>query len=86
MRTILLSSTLLLAACQAPASEHADDTCGAAGLQHLVGQPAAEAEGVSAPDGVRIFGPDQAVTMDYRERRLNIELDGNDRILRVFCG
>jgi len=86
MRTTLTAVALALAASQAVALGDAEDPCGAAALQHLVGQPAAEAEDLTAQDGVRVFGPDQAVTMDYREGRLNVELDGEDRIVRIFCG
>lgn len=35
---------------------------------------------------VRVIRPDQLVTMDHREDRLNLHLDANDVIVRVRCG
>ena len=36
--------------------------------------------------GVRVIKPGMAVTMDYREDRVNIDVDANNRILTVRCG
>ena len=36
--------------------------------------------------GVRVIKPGQAVTMDYREDRVNIDVDDKGRVLRVRCG
>jgi hypothetical protein len=86
MRATLIFSALLLAACQAPVVDApSEDACGASALQHLVGAPVAAAEGVSAPGSVRIIRPNQAITMDYRTDRLNLDLDSRDRITRVYC-
>jgi hypothetical protein len=30
--------------------------------------------------------PGMAVTMDYREERLNVLIDGNAAVERVYCG
>lgn len=88
MRVTLIASALFLVACQAPVADGpAEDACGAADLQHIVGQPASAAEGLTAPDTVRVFRSGEPVTMDYRTERLNIELDARGRrIVRVFCG
>lgn len=91
MRATLIASALILAACQAPVTEGvaedpAEDACGASELQHLVGQSASAAEGLTVPGPVRVFRTGQPVTLDYRVERLNIELDGRGRIVRVFCG
>lgn len=55
-----------------------------------VGRPWAEAEEtVRAGEGVatiRVFGPNDAVTMDYRSDRLNVELGEDRNIVRIFCG
>jgi ABC-type Fe3+-hydroxamate transport system substrate-binding protein len=55
-----------------------------------VGRPWAEAEEtVRAGEGVatiRVFGPNDAVTMDYRPDRLNVELGEDRTITRIFCG
>lgn len=86
MRATLILSVLLLAACQAPVADTpSEDACGASALQHLVGEPVAAAEGASAPGSVRIIRPNEAVTMDYRADRLNIELDARDKITRIYC-
>lgn len=80
---------LLVAACAEPkAPDMADPrACGAPGLQYLVGQDeGALAAMTFAADRVRVIRPGQAVTMDYAPARLNIELDGTGRIVRVFCG
>lgn len=34
----------------------------------------------------RILRPGQPMTMDYRPDRINVELDDNDIVIRVFCG
>lgn len=87
MRTFLIVSALFLAACQMPADEPtAEKACGADTLQHLVGAPVSAADGESAPGSVRVIRPGQAVTMDYLSDRVNFELDGGDRISRVYCG
>ncbi|MEW6090313.1 MAG: I78 family peptidase inhibitor [Pseudomonadota bacterium] len=55
-----------------------------------VGKPWADAEEtVRAGEGVasiRVFGPGDAVTMDYRADRLNVELGEGGNIVRIFCG
>jgi hypothetical protein len=92
MRVTLIASTLLLAACQMPVADPpaetpAEDACGAAAFQHLVGARATAAEGMTAPGPVRVFRTGQPVTMDHRPDRLNIELDARGRtVVRVFCG
>lgn len=35
---------------------------------------------------VRVIKPDMAVTMDYREDRLNIDVDDAGKIKRLHCG
>ena len=65
--------------------------CDAAKAQHLVGRPAdaalgAEAQRLTGARAVRWIRPGDMVTMDYREDRLNIELDERHRVNRVRCG
>ncbi|MBN2630302.1 MAG: hypothetical protein JXR75_07165 [Rhodobacteraceae bacterium] len=60
-------------------------TCGADGLQGLVGQPAAVLQGMTFGQSTRILRPGMAVTMDYRPDRLNIDIDAAERIVRVHC-
>jgi hypothetical protein len=65
--------------------------CNANGAQFGVGYDysTALAEQVRQASGaaiVRSIGPGQAVTMDYRSNRLNLEFDAGGRVLRVRCG
>ncbi|MBL4915737.1 I78 family peptidase inhibitor [Szabonella alba] len=77
----------LLAAC-VPQDQAPDPvaSCGAEGYQGLVGQHERALRGLRLPEPSRVIGPGMAVTMDFREDRLNIETGENRRILRVFCG
>ena len=42
--------------------------------------------GPSGARTVRVIRPGDAVTMDYRQDRLNIELDADGKIVRFNCG
>jgi len=35
---------------------------------------------------IRVIRPGDNVTMDYRTDRLNVELDENDIVTRIYCG
>ena len=66
-------------------------SCSAAGLGDLVGRTAsselgAEALRRSGSRGLRWIRPGDAVTMDYRQDRLNIHLDERNRVQRFACG
>lgn len=82
---------VVLAACAEPESAAPPlapamhDSCGASRFQGLVGQPKAVLVPMQLPAGTRIIGPDQAVTMDLRPDRLNIETGRDDRISRIGC-
>ncbi len=95
MRYLILP--LLLAACAplpqppgpvpAPAPASADPgRCGAAERQRLVGAPATALERELILGQVRVIRPNSMVTMDYREDRINFEIDALERIARVYCG
>ncbi|MFZ3585240.1 I78 family peptidase inhibitor [Loktanella sp. DJP18] len=80
----------LLAACTPPVPVTAppdpgSDACGASGYQSLVGRPLAAATFPADLD-MRIINPGEAVTMDYRADRLNVELDSAGIIQVVRCG
>jgi hypothetical protein len=62
------------------------DACGAAQLQVLLGQPVTVLPDIGPWSTIRVIRPGQAVTMDYSETRLNVEVDAADRIIRIFCG
>jgi hypothetical protein len=102
MKPILLISLLLTtAACQADSgnSTRTTDktkdakvadikgTCGAASLQHLIGETRASIEDMTFDaQRVRIIRPGMAITMDHLESRLNILLDENNTVTKVYCG
>ena len=65
--------------------------CDASGLDDFVGRTATtpviqQAGRQSGAATTRVIRPGQAVTMDYREDRLNIEVDAALRITRAHCG
>lgn len=66
-------------------------TCSRERAQALVGRPAsqelgAEALRLTGARSLRWIRPGDVVTMDYREDRLNIELDARSRVARLRCG
>ena len=61
-------------------------TCGADGMQSLVGQPASVLQTMRFGTTTRIIRPGMAVTMDFSPSRLNIEIDTAELITRVSCG
>lgn len=81
-----------LAACttmERPAPPTEGGVCNADAAQPFVGQPASAAEQARAASGartMRLIRPGQAVTMDYRPDRLNVELDASDSIVKLSCG
>jgi hypothetical protein len=95
---ILLALPVLLSACAVqgtdmpplglPEAEPVAETdnCGAARFASLVGQPKSVVDGMTFPSGTRVIHPGMAVTMDYREERLNVLIDGNAAVERVYCG
>jgi hypothetical protein len=60
-------------------------------VQNLIGRTADEELGTralqqSGAERLRWIRPDDAVTMDYNPRRINVELDDAGRVTRVYCG
>lgn len=80
--------SLALAACMpvVVVPDESDDTCGASAFQNLVGQPRAVLDGIPFNTQVRIIPEGGVVTMDFSPGRLNFQLDGVERIQRVYCG
>jgi hypothetical protein len=83
------------AACIPPAEPQtpppAPDKCDAAPVQGYVGSHAAGpvVEKIVAESGsrnARVIRPGMAVTMDYREDRVNVRVDDANRILSISCG
>jgi hypothetical protein len=74
---------------QGEANAHAG--CDAARAAGLVGKPRSEPLGAEAlrrsgARTLRWIPEGSVVTMDYREDRLNIELDRANRVTRIRCG
>ncbi len=95
MRRFTLLLPLAFAACVEDAAPPVPDmippmhpvgTCAAPDLQGLVGRSAAVLQTMKFGSETRIIRPGMAVTMDYREDRLNIEIDAAEVISRVTCG
>ena len=87
-------AVLSLASC---ASQPATDTvasggtCNAEPAQSHVGKPATDANvqaafKASGAKTLRALTPGQAMTMDYREDRVNIVQDASGNIERISCG
>lgn len=96
--SLMIASTAMLgiAAC---APLPAPSTPPPGGTLQCVAGPGAWAVGKPVTDGlvakvqadthsraVRVIRPGQAVTMDFRGDRVNVMLDGQDRVERVSCG
>lgn len=62
------------------------DTCGIAERMAFVGQPVAALLAAGLAGGARIIRPGDAVTEDYSDTRLNVDLDADDHITRLWCG
>lgn len=99
-RTLPLSTLLiatLLVGCASsrdkgePAAANGDGRCDAEPVQHLVDkrittEMAEEARAEAGAELLRVTQPNQPVTMDYNPRRLNIDIDEDDTIIRLSCG
>lgn len=94
IRLLTLAAVLPLAACATTSKpEEVSDLigCGETQVADLVGKPWTEA--LRAPTlkrtgarAIRVIAPGDAVTMDYRTDRLNIETDAAGRVARIKCG
>lgn len=85
LHRLALPFPMVLILGQCAPSEVDSDTCGAAGYENLVGSSIAA---VSLPAGpkLRVIGPDDLVTADFMEDRVNIAYDAAGRIFQVTCG
>ncbi len=95
---LFVSMVLLapLAACtivqsDATATRTAGGTCRPEPLAQFVGQPSSQELGVrilaaSGAREIRWVPKGGAVTMDYREDRVTVQLDGSNRVELASCG
>lgn len=92
MRIFILFAALTACAPVPPAETPAvNATCSATLANYLVGTPYSadaveKARLASGSKTVRVIRPGTAVTMDFREDRLNVDLDEKDVVTRVHCG
>lgn len=91
----MIALTMLLGGCVAavPVTVPVEGggLCDAAKVQDLVGQVLSEerqrtALATSGARSLRVVPPGTAVTMDFREDRLNIDTDAAGKVLAVKCG
>jgi hypothetical protein len=84
-----LGAILVLAACvpeDGATGLPAEDACGAAALQQLLGAPVADQDFTGIGQVRRIMADGSPMTMDYRADRLNVTYDAAGRITRIWCG
>jgi hypothetical protein len=97
--SFLLAASVVAACGQQPTWVHAPvassavagETCDAAGAQFAVGRPLdvqleRDARARSGAKVVRVVRPGQMITLEFNAQRLNIEVDGTGRVIRVRCG
>lgn len=85
MRRAATSLVLVLVASACiPAPE--DDTCDAARLSYLVGQPESAAMELPQDAPIRVLHPDSLRTEEYSPARINVEVDANGYIASIWCG
>jgi hypothetical protein len=63
-----------------------DDTCGASAYSHLVGRDRSVAENLQLIQPKRVYGPNEAVTMDFNPDRINFVIGEDGDIAEVRCG
>lgn len=94
MRYLILALALTLSAAASHAGEATPpvntgpDACNATQYQDLVGQDEAAVAEAGITPGVktRVYGPGTMLTRDYFADRINVELDGNGTVVRIYCG
>lgn len=94
VRLVVLLAAAVAGGCATPATSPvaaAPAPCRAEAAQALVGQAATAANVELArqragAEVVRLLQPGQAVTMEYRDGRLNVVAGPDGRIARISCG
>jgi hypothetical protein len=97
MKALIGALLMMSAGCAAapPSEDEAapkgGGSCDAAPAQKLVGRPksesvGAEARQLSGAAALRWIPEGMMVTMEFREGRLNLHLDAQNRIVRINCG
>ncbi|QFT82648.1 Peptidase inhibitor I78 family protein [Roseovarius sp. THAF27] len=95
MRFLAIATLTTVAACgpavtddgvPSRAEEEGPDICMAADHAALVGQPLDAFDQSTLDQPVRIIPPGGIVTMEYNPKRLNVDLDSDNTIVRFWCG
>jgi hypothetical protein len=91
MRFVALAALLCAGCATAPPVEAEGRKCDAAKAQKLIGRVQSEkvaAEGLrlTGAKALRWIAPGTAVTMDYREDRLNLRVDAAGKVVKADCG
>jgi hypothetical protein len=68
-----------------PVVEAPADTCGLAQYASLIGKPITEPGVPAEGPNVRYIRPNTQVTMDFREDRLNVDIDASETITGFRC-
>ena len=73
------------------ANPPAMEGCDVSDVKPLIGQVydealAARAKEITGAAQVRVIRPGQMVSMDFREDRLNLELDADEKVIKATCG
>jgi len=83
----------ILAACAGPAAPNLpslptaeNDSCNVRQYAELINQDATALEKVLILGQVRLIRPGTAITKDYRIERTNIDINSENRIVRLWCG
>jgi peptidase inhibitor I78 family protein len=97
--SVLLASAVVAACGHQPtrvqvpvaSSTVAGGTCDAVAARFAVGLPLTaqlenDARARSGAKVVRVVRPGQMITLEFNAERLNIEVDGSGRVIRVRCG
>ena len=90
----LMAAMLLMTGCATAAEEvpvRGGGTCDAARAKGLIGRARSDALGrealrLTGARTLRWIPKGAMVTMDYREGRVNLHLDGRGKVIRVACG
>lgn len=88
---VLLLPAGLMACASYPTPMPGPVRCNAGAAERFVGREARggvvqRARAAARARTVRVIRPGQAVTMDFRSDRLNVEVDGRNWIRAVRCG
>ena len=86
MRLAILACLTLPACLPAAPDAPAADLCEAGTLQHLVGATPDSFDFNSLGHPLRLLPHGAMMTMDYRPDRLNVSLDAQGVIDRIWCG